>query len=265
MGWPDRLGQVSEESKEPKESNPRLEINPIQVMASALAAVTSAVLLSTLGTAGTIIGAALGSLIATAGAAIYSYSIRISRERVAAVQAAAIAKVNRKRTGASTRQIEVEEKHGDQGRALWREALARLPWKWIAIIAGAVFVIAMIVIISFELITGRSVSTVTGGTDGGGHRTTIGLGHPTKVSKSKSPSPSPSPSTSTTPKASSTTHAPGSTSRPSPGVTKSAVPTTPTPSLPTESSSPSRVTQQQPLRLTASRHRPTTVVEVHRG
>ena len=233
LGPFDTLGRVSEESQE---SRQRLEINPVQVAASALAAVTSAILLSTLGTAGTIIGAALGSLIATAGAAIYSYSLRVGRESVAAAQAAAIAKVNRRRTGGSTRQIEVQARPMDQGRPPLREMLSRLPWKWIAMVAGAIFVVTMLVIVGFELLTGRSVSTYTGGSDGNGHHTSLGFGSSSKASQA--PTPTPAPSTSTTPSQGSTTEAPATSTRPS------AVPRNPTPSsspsasLPTPSSSP---------------------------
>ena len=62
---------------------------------------SSAVLLSTVGVAGTIIGAAIGSVVATAGSAIYSYYLRVTRERVAAAQAAALDRVTRARAGAS--------------------------------------------------------------------------------------------------------------------------------------------------------------------
>src|SRR4051794_32561073 len=179
------MGRVSEQQD-------RMDINWVQVCASALAAVSSAVLLSTVGVAGTIIGAAVGSVIATVGAAVYSYSLRISRERVAAAQAAAVARMSRVRTGTHTRTVDLEDKPEDEGRAPWREALARLPWKWIAILSGAVFVIAMIVILGFELITGQAVSDATGGTGGAGHRTSLGFGTATKHSSTPSPSPSPS-------------------------------------------------------------------------
>ncbi len=218
---------MSQQSQEPRA---KLELNPVQVTASALAAVTSAVCLSTLGTAGTIIGAALGSVFATAGAALYSYSIRVSRERVARVQAAAVAKVNRRRVGESTAQIDVMEKAEEEGRRpAWREALTRLPWKWIAMAAGAVFVITMLVLLSFELLTGRSVSTVTGGSDGGGHRTSLGFG--SSKHATQSPTPSPSASTSSNPT--------GDTSR---VPVDSTTPTTaPAPGKSTPSSAPSAV------------------------
>ena len=42
-----------------------------------------------------------------------------------------------------------------------------LRWKRIAAVAGGIFVVAMLVIVSFELVTGRAVSTYTGGSDSG--------------------------------------------------------------------------------------------------
>src|SRR5438045_3468858 len=79
----------------------RVDINWVQVSASALAAVSSAVLLSTVGVAGTIIGAAIGSVVATAGSSIYSHYLRVSRARLAAAQAAAFDRVTRARSDAA--------------------------------------------------------------------------------------------------------------------------------------------------------------------
>lgn len=67
-------------------------INWVQVVAGALAAVSSAVLLSTLGVAGTVIGAAMGSVIASVASAWYSRGLDASRQQVAA-QAAALRRV----------------------------------------------------------------------------------------------------------------------------------------------------------------------------
>lgn len=60
----------------------RPTINMPQVAASALAAVSSAVVLSTLGVVGTIVGTALGSVVLTTGNAVYSHYINRSKERV---------------------------------------------------------------------------------------------------------------------------------------------------------------------------------------
>jgi hypothetical protein len=76
------------------------DINWVQALAGALAAVSSAVLLSTVGVAGTIIGAAAGSVIATVGSAVYSHYLELSKQRVAAAQALAFERAFRARAHA---------------------------------------------------------------------------------------------------------------------------------------------------------------------
>lgn len=171
----------------------RLEVNWVQTLAGALAAVTSAVLLSTVGVAGTLIGAALGSLVLTVGNAVYSYYLDVTKERVAKAQAAAAARMAeaRRRVNQASREVEdgvtdagiklaeadeeleeaqealddAAEHPAPEGRTDWREVLRNLPWKRIAIVASAIFVLAMLIILAFELITGRAVSSYTGGSD----------------------------------------------------------------------------------------------------
>ena len=186
----------------------RVEINWVQVSASALAAVSSAVLLSTVGVAGTLIGAAIGSIFATVGSSIYSHYLELSRSRVAAAQAAARERATRTRSSASgtwaaTRrararsertmrlQAQREERANDEldqveqqladpedaaTKPSWREALAGLNWKRIAALAAAIFVGAMLIIVSFELVTGRAVSSYTGGSNGNPRTSIPGLG-----------------------------------------------------------------------------------------
>ena len=242
------------------EQQERVEINWVQVSASALAAVSSAVLLSTVGVAGTIIGAAIGSVFATAGSAIYSHYLRISRERVARAQAAALERVSRARSHASgawadsrtsgsrTRVIEAQratEELGEAerelddtevaGRAPWREVLAGLPWKRIALVAAGVFLVAMVVIVSFELIAGRSVSSYTGGSSSHARTSIPGLGGSAKPASS-TPTQGPSSSGTSTPTSEPTTTAP--TTGSTPGTTSSTPPaqapsdTAPAPSAP---------------------------------
>ena len=71
----------------------KLEIDWLKTAGGAFAAVSSAFLLSTLGAAGTIIGAALGSVIVTVGGALYSQGLARSHQRLAQVQVAAMRKV----------------------------------------------------------------------------------------------------------------------------------------------------------------------------
>lgn len=58
------------------EERPKLGISTAQVMGSALAAVSGALFASIAGTTGTLVGAALGSIIATVGSAWYTYSLK---------------------------------------------------------------------------------------------------------------------------------------------------------------------------------------------
>ena len=178
----------------------KIEINWVQASAGALAAMSSAVLLSTVGVAGTIIGAALGSVLVTIGAEVYSATLHASRSRVGAVASTRM-RVRRARAHVHQAATEpetprAEERLDEAQRELdqaehgldvaeetaaepvhWREALATLPWRKILPVAAVVFVAAMVVIVTFELLTGRAVSSYTGGSDANGPRTSIpGLG-----------------------------------------------------------------------------------------
>ncbi|NIH78243.1 hypothetical protein [Amycolatopsis viridis] len=68
------MTEVKEESGEKKSG-----LSPAQVVASALAAVTAAFLGSTLGVAGTVIGAGIASVVTTVGSEIYLRSLRRTR------------------------------------------------------------------------------------------------------------------------------------------------------------------------------------------
>jgi hypothetical protein len=69
----------------PTNDSPRFRISLIQVVASALAAVTAAVAGSYLGVNGTVIGAAVASVLSVAGTAIYSHSLQRTGDRVRSV------------------------------------------------------------------------------------------------------------------------------------------------------------------------------------
>jgi hypothetical protein len=247
---------MTEERTTPERA--RLEINVVQVAASALAAITSAVLLSTVGVAGTIIGAAIGSVCATAGSALYSYSIRASRERVARAQAAAFARMQAARAGMFTRPMDRPDADqpdtpdevapgAEKEPPVWREALRRLPWKWIALIAVGIFVVVMILIVSFELITGKAVSQYTGGTKQGGAGTSIpGWGGTSKPAHT--PTPTPTPSSSPSQPTTSVTPSSGTSTSPSPTATATtaAPPSAPPTPTPTPTPSPSATASATP-------------------
>ncbi len=66
----------------PLTGRPRLELSLTQILGGAGAAVTAAFLGSRLGVAGTLIGAALASIISVVGGAVYTTSIKATRHRV---------------------------------------------------------------------------------------------------------------------------------------------------------------------------------------
>lgn len=177
------------------EEKPRIEFNWIQASAGSLAAVSSAVLLSTVGVAGTLIGAALGSLALTTGNAVYSYYIRVTKARMAQAQTAAALRIglaqNRVRDASvdvasdasapdadqvadelaavdqdlDRAQAVLEQGDPDEATPGWRSILADLPWKRILLYSTGIFLAAMALILAFELATGRAVSSYTGGSD----------------------------------------------------------------------------------------------------
>jgi hypothetical protein len=268
------------------EEQQKLDVNWVQAAAGALAAMSSAVLLSTVGVAGTIIGAAAGSVIATVGSTIYSYYLRLSRERVAAAARLRSQHFRSRRTTSGpglapavapdlehTATLSADETvvtaaaeatpSAEQARATepvhWREVLVGLPWKRIGVVSVALFVAAMVVIVAFELTTGRALSTYTGGTADHGARTSIpGLGRaaaslpaPTHQQPTSAPTHQPS-SAATTAPGSTPTQAPQEATTPTPASTptptQDGTPTptpTPTPTqttLPQQATTPTEVT-----------------------
>jgi hypothetical protein len=162
----------------PDDTTRKINLNLTHVAAAALAAVTTAVLGSVLGAAGTLIGAAGASVITTIGTTLYQASLERSRERVhslaqrtrplsssrersgtgASHSAAANAALGDEQLTGSTR----GPQPGDRSRRF-------MTLRWGAMIVGALgaFMLAMMVITSFEWASGETVG-------GNGKGTTIG-------------------------------------------------------------------------------------------
>ncbi|MFD4323075.1 hypothetical protein ACFWQC_00455 [Nocardioides sp. NPDC058538] len=170
-------------SSDTRESKPA-RIDWLATTAGALAAVTSAVLLSTLGAVGTLVGAALGSVAATVGTNLYSQWLAKSHEKVTSVQAlgrwrsAGLAGVRAssetatERTSGSVAEAAEAAEVGDAAEGgdteptpSWQERLKTLPWKRIALLSLAMFVVVVVAITIFELAAGRSVSSIVGDGD----------------------------------------------------------------------------------------------------
>jgi hypothetical protein len=167
------------------------KIDWLKTAAGALAAVTTAVLLSTLGAAGTLIGAALGSVVVTVSGQLYAQGLARSKRTMAKAQETALQRVGiaqaevrragrrQDQTGAveahlaaaddqldeARADLEVPEHEGVGPTTSARDRLLLLPWKKIGLTAAGLFLVALAVIASFEAVTGRSVSSYTGGSD----------------------------------------------------------------------------------------------------
>jgi small-conductance mechanosensitive channel len=216
-----------------EERKHRVEIDWLTTAAGALAAVSSAVLLSTLGAAGTIIGAALGSVIATVGSAVYSQGLSESRERLAQAHAAA-----RRKVGGA--QAEVLRAGRDEDEppppSSWRDRLRALPWRRISLVAAGLFAIAVVALTAFEMIAGEPVSAITGGTNGDSG-TTLSHLDPTDDTPEKVPDDQPSEAPTPTETPSGTEASPSQEPGSSPTPSLEPTPTEPLPSL-TASPSP---------------------------
>ncbi|MFE4977982.1 hypothetical protein ACFRAR_38565 [Kitasatospora sp. NPDC056651] len=165
-----------EEGGKAKEGRKRIDLSVAQVAASALATVVGALLASELGVYGTILGAAVVSVGATTGGAVFQHVFKRTGEQLrGAVDRGPNATVN------SLRQVPTESESG-QPRTRVRPAAvtsewnapqvvrARRRWSWktYAAVSGLVFVLAMVPIVAFELATGQPVSATVKGESGNG-------------------------------------------------------------------------------------------------
>lgn len=178
----------------PMSTTRHFEINWFAAAGSALGAVSSAVLLSTLGAAGTLIGAALGSLVITVGGSIYTQSLQKTKAQVDLRRG--VARSGRPGTAASSAADEprtgsTSVRPPKPPAAPLGDTLRSLPWKRIAWLAVGLFVAAMAVILVFELSTGRPVSSYTGGSNETRKGTTFSGLQPSGDTSSDSESPAP--------------------------------------------------------------------------
>lgn len=216
---------------------PRFELSATQLVATALAAITATVAASYLGVAGTVIGAAVVSVMTAIGNAVYAHSLRTTHARVReAVPTRVREAVPARRPPTSTtltppaaperptstfREVKVERRGG---------------WQRAAFGAVALFVALLTVVTGVEIVTGRPISDLLRGTTGSG--TTV-FGD----TSANSPGPVPTVTQTVTPSVVVTTP---TVTQTAPAVTETATPTvtatpsaTPTPtSTPTTSTSP---------------------------
>ena len=203
----------------PTESAPTkgLNLGPAQVTGSALAAGTSAYAASFLGVTGTLVGAVIGSLVATVGGAVYAHSLRRAGHHLLP-SANTTAMTMPTRSAAATEPMSVMPAMPRPGRTSTLFA---------GVLAGAV--VALAAITGAEALLGHPLSGTSAST------TSLGAAASEVIPQSAAQTPTPVPSSSgaTTPSPSITpTSSPTSTGSPSPDPTATATPaptTSPTP------------------------------------
>lgn len=140
-----------------------------QVLAGALAAVTAALLGSTMGVAGTVAGAGVASVVSTVGGALYLRSIQRTGQGVRSVRNLVVT-----RAGSTTvtvvRKSEEPEKPADsvEGPEVGEEQppARRIGWRAVAVGSVLAFALGMAAITGVEWLRGEPLS--------GGEGTTIG-------------------------------------------------------------------------------------------
>lgn len=129
--------------------SPRFRLSLIQLIASALAAVTAAVAGSFLGVNGTVIGAAIASVLGVVGTAIYSHSLERTGERVRTVVPSSARWLSDPRVPQPTPAPVAPRRTHPLARA--------------GAAAAVVFAAALVVLTGVELVAGRPVSDLVTG------------------------------------------------------------------------------------------------------
>jgi hypothetical protein len=179
-GWPDAPAQQPEP--------PRLEVTGTQVLASGLASVSAAIVASVFGVAGTVIGAAVVSVVFTLGSAVYGFSIRRTKAKLEQSHGIRLPRPTRPRGGTGhTREAGKADGTGNGASpgplsstphgsgsapgAGWRAWLSRRRWGVTAGVA-IVLVSSLAVVTLIELVGQQPLSSMIGRDPSG--RTSIG-------------------------------------------------------------------------------------------
>jgi hypothetical protein len=211
-------------------------VNIPKTIAGALAAVCAAVVGSYLGVAGTLIGAAVASIIGTVGTEVYERSITRGGKKLQTLAAPVFIKAP---AAVGTPPVAAATEEDSPSHTV--PPKQQINWRRVSLVAAAAFVLAMGSLTVVELLAHRSVASMVGnGTKAGS--TVGGLLDPGTGSSTPTPTPSTSPSVSptetTAPGVAPTTTAPAS---PAPAAT-----TTPTTAPTTEPTTVAPTTDAPP-------------------
>src|SRR5690349_10980866 len=151
---------------------PFLDLSVTQLIGGSLAAATAAALGSRLGVVGTILGAALVSVVSAVAGAAYTQSLRRTQELIRAREVLGARERLQKVGAVSSRRPTLRDDRAPDTEAI-EVAVAdatpsiwsRITWKGVALTAGVFFAITALVITGTEVLTGRSLD--------GGSRTTV--------------------------------------------------------------------------------------------
>lgn len=195
-------------------AKPKIDLSPTQVLGGALAAMTAAFLGSRLSVAGTVVGAALASVVAAVAGSVYTASLRSTQHRVRTVLQSRVAgssvpvtvETVEDREATTSGDAPAQPSARQSGAGEVRGRGLRVSWKNVVVAALAAFALAGLVLTGLELATGSALS--------GGDGTTIGrVAEPRRAAPQPDDSPTPEPSASSSP-----SETPSATAEPSPSV-----------------------------------------------
>lgn len=157
-------------SSEKKEERLLRRINLIAVAAGALASISAAVLASYLGVAGTLIGAALASVVSSVAGAVYTGLLASTRERI-----------QRGLHRTADQDSQLRERTGRLSLAgrlarSWPSWLRRPATRWLVVGAAALlmFAIAIGAVTGIEMLIRKPLASALGGHNEGNARTSVG-------------------------------------------------------------------------------------------
>jgi hypothetical protein len=211
-----------------------------KTIAGALAAVCAAVVGSFLGVAGTLVGAAVASIIGSVGTEIYHRSLNRGAKKLQTLTPAFV------KVPAAVGTPEVAAATDDESPSHTVAPKRQIRWGRVAMIAGALFVLAMGSLTVVEAISGKSIAASVGNHTGA-KSTWSSIFNPGKAAKptpTSSPVPSAPATTGPTKAATAPSTAPSavSTSAPEVAPTTAAPITSPAPALDQNQGQPPKTT-----------------------